>query len=236
MATGLKTRPILMKGPSARVIPPRLTTKSSTDLLPLEMRLGTSKDAQPAAILKQKQVQKLDIPAQTRRKSSADVDEQKGVLKPDQTSQTTESLLYVQCQLNGEQAIALIDTGSLQSTIPRGIAEVYGLIGSGGKAINCHGNGTKHNICPEIETDEYRIVTELRLGRAPSDYSLIVVPDTSSLVLTIGMDVLHRNKCVLDFESRVLYLNGVSGDVKELLLHEEVYGDTRLVRSQSSTL
>ena len=45
MATGLKTRPILMKGPSARVIPPRLTTKSSTDLLPLEMRLGTSKDA-----------------------------------------------------------------------------------------------------------------------------------------------------------------------------------------------
>ena len=50
------------------------------------------------------------------------------------------------------------------------------LIGSGGKAINCHGNGTKHNICPEIETDEYRIVTELRLGRAPSDYSLIVVP------------------------------------------------------------
>ncbi|XP_038055145.1 protein DDI1 homolog 1-like [Patiria miniata] len=234
MAAEIK-RPIL-KGP--RVIPPRLTTKSSTDLLPLEMRLGTSKEAQPAAILKQKLVKRLDIPAQpqTRRKSATDIDHQKKFAGRDQTGQSTASLLYVHCKLNGDEAVAMIDTGRVESIIPRGIAQAYGLIAVGGKEINNHSNGATHK-CPEIRTDDFRIVTQLRLGRAPFECNLTVVPDDSNVLLTtIGMDVLHRHKCILDVSSRVIYLDGLSGDAKQLLTHEEVFGDTRLVRSQSSTL
>ncbi|XP_022088263.1 uncharacterized protein LOC110977983 isoform X2 [Acanthaster planci] len=185
-------RPIL-KGP--RVIPPRLTTKSSTDLLPLEMRLGTSKEAQPAAILKKKLVQKLDLPAppQVRRKSFTDVDDKKRMAALERTEQVAASLLYAQCQLNGDEAVALIDTGQMDSTIPRGIAQAYGLIGVDGKEIIKPTNGATHKSM-EIQTDDCRVSTQLRLGRAPLECHLTIVPDNTAVLLTIGMDILHRLK------------------------------------------
>ncbi|XP_072034580.1 nuclear receptor-interacting protein 3-like [Amphiura filiformis] len=221
-------RPDALKSPTRNV--PTLTTKSSTDLLPLEMRLGTSKDAQPHAILRKKQMQKLDIPKdQVRRKSSTDIDEQKRCHHYQPEIDTT--LLYVECQVNGETAVGLIDTGCLHTLFPKEAAGAYNLCPDVTRENGLRGT------CPCTDTAGEVVNTVFRLGSIQQECPLhISSSDDSMAVLRIGMDILRKWRCVLDLNGCILYVGGATGEAVPLLSHENLFGDTRLVRSQSSTL
>eukprot|EP00057_Strongylocentrotus_purpuratus_P025622 XP_011680096.1 PREDICTED: uncharacterized protein LOC105445794 [Strongylocentrotus purpuratus] len=107
---------------------PQLTTKSSTDLLPIEMRLGTSKDAQPAAIVKQRQVLRLEVPGEpTRRKSSTDIEHQRRAAEMHfESTSLVEGGIYIRCTLNDMETFAQLSTSVLKSGVPTEKAKLHG--------------------------------------------------------------------------------------------------------------
>ncbi|XP_041471456.1 uncharacterized protein LOC121420963 [Lytechinus variegatus] len=199
---------------------PQLTTKSSTDLLPIEMRIGTSKDAQPAAIVKQRQVQRLEVPGEpTRRKSSTDIEHQRRAAEMHfEATTVVEGGIYIRCALNDMETFAQLSTASLKSGVPTEKAKLHG-------------------VSRNVKTNNGRQTAALRLGPMLLQTPFEILENNDSKALpVIGIDVLRRCRCVIDMDRSLLTIGGDLGGAIPLLSEDDVFHDSRLVRSKSSLI
>ncbi|XP_071493766.1 uncharacterized protein [Diadema setosum] len=216
-------QPMGRKRANSRDGVPQLTTKSSTDLLPIEMRLGTSKEAQPHAIVKQRQVQRLEVPGEpARRKSSTDIEQQRRAAEHHfEQSGAVEGGIYIRCSLNDMDTFAQLSTAASRSGVPTETAKLHGV----SRSAQARDNG--------------RQTAALRLGtmllQTPFEILADEAGDGKGLPV-IGMDVLRKCRCVIDLDRSILRVGGALGGTIPLLSEDDVFHDSRLVRSKSSLI
>ncbi|XP_070556659.1 nuclear receptor-interacting protein 3-like [Ptychodera flava] len=176
------------------------THKNSKDLLPLDMRVGTSKDAQPHALVKKKQVedglQRLDVTGTGDRFTS---------IKESTDEQVTKSKnlpVMVKCQSSTDTFEALIDTGSRYTIISTKRAEKCGLLKSrnhGGSSLASSFHDLLVSVKGQIEG------AQITLGGCSVQCDLLVT-DEDKFDLLIGLDTLRTSKAVIDLERGVLLI------------------------------
>ncbi|KAJ8024138.1 hypothetical protein HOLleu_36780 [Holothuria leucospilota] len=215
-----KTKPF-RKDAIRNGIPP-LVTKNSSDLLPLNIRAGLTKDSQPAAILHQRQVNRLEIPVKVRRKSAHEMrseaqendTEMEHTRKQKSKVKPPTSGIYIPCQINGMGAFGQVNTSCEHSALSTETAATYG-----------RQENNVPTFCTYLQFCSIRCRETLRLKA-----------DVPFGIVQIGLDILRKYRCLLDFSSSTLKIEGATSDPLPFLTAEDVFTESKLTRSKSSTL
>ncbi|XP_077994136.1 nuclear receptor-interacting protein 3-like [Glandiceps talaboti] len=177
------------------------THKNSEDLLPLDMRVGTSKDAQPHVLVQKKQVEgdlhRLDI--------SGNKGGQFTSIKETTAEQVIKSKhlpLMVKCQCNKEEFEALIDTGSRYTIVSSKRAGKCGLVESSN-----HSDVGMATAFPDARWKVKGQIegAEINLGGCLIHCDLLVTDD-DNMELLIGLDTLRISKAIVDLDRQVLII------------------------------
>ncbi|XP_071831089.1 uncharacterized protein [Apostichopus japonicus] len=214
------TKP-LKKNAIRNCIPP-LVTKNSSDLLPLNIRAGLTKDSQPLAILHQRQVNRLEIPIKVRRKSAHEMrsdarengNDQEHSKKRNLKMKLPTSGIFIPCQINGMCAFGQVNTCFEHSALSTETAATYGRQENNVPAF-----------CAHLQFCSVRCRETLRLS-----------PDVPFGILRIGLDILRKYRCILDFSTSTFHIEGALSEPVPFLNAEDVFKQSKLTRSKSATL
>lgn len=179
--------------------PAVFTHKNSKDLLPLDMRVGTSKDVQPHALVRKKQSE--DVAGRvTDNETKGDKFD---VINEASAEDQKHLPLLVKCQSKNDEFEAVIDTGSSYTIISSKRAEKCGL-----KKLRDHGYGdigaSLHKTCVKVRDQIEQ--AEITLGGCDIHCNLLIT-DEEKFDLLIGMDTLREIKALIDLDRNVLTID-----------------------------
>ncbi|XP_063961108.1 uncharacterized protein LOC129267832 [Lytechinus pictus] len=121
-------------------------------------------------------------------------------------------------KLNDMETFAQLSTSSLKSGVPTEKAKLHG-------------------VSRNVKTNNGRQTAALRLGPMLLQTPFEILENNDSKALpVIGIDVLRRCRCVIDMDRSLLTIGGDLGGAIPLLSEDDVFHDSRLVRSKSSLI
>ncbi|XP_054246600.1 nuclear receptor-interacting protein 2 [Indicator indicator] len=195
--------------------------KDSADLLPLDSltRLGTSKDLQPHSVVQRRLLEgnlnKLrgETTGQSARVQSPLAKDQDERMEREDDRRKEISPLLIQCQCQGQELKAIVNTGCLPNLISRSCLKQLGL-----EEVFVMDCGDFSLPIPSVVGRVEHV--EMQFGQETVLCSALVVDD-ETLEFCLGLQTLLSLKCCIDLEEGILRFKALSQELPFLHASEE---------------